>query len=139
MVFCFCLVFCRVGSIHPAVIRSPQCGGQTSLERSAFSMPPHMNESFSKGATFTRRCHTQSYGRVFLLETRMQNISAQHIDSLRTNKRNFHHMFRITTRVSLARHTHDDHYFVRKGLFSKGEYPHANECRRGIRDASEMC
>ena len=29
--------------------------GQTSLERSAFSMPPHMNESFSKGTTFARR------------------------------------------------------------------------------------
>ena len=49
--------------------------------------------------------------------------SIQHIDSLRTNKRNFHHMFRITRLVSLARHTHEDHHFVRKGLFSKGEYP----------------
>ena len=45
--------------------------GQTSLERSALPMPPHMNESLSKGATFTRRCHTQSYGRVFLIETRI--------------------------------------------------------------------
>jgi len=53
--------------------------------------------------------------------------SIQHIDSLRTNKRNFHHMFRITRLVSLARHTHDDHHFVRKGLFSKGEYPRHQE------------
>jgi hypothetical protein len=44
----------------------------------AFSMPPHMNESFSKGATFTRRCHTQSYGRVFL----HRDKNARHIDSL---------------------------------------------------------
>jgi hypothetical protein len=34
-----------------------------------------MNESFSKGATFTRRCHTQSYGRVFL----HRDKNAQHI------------------------------------------------------------
>jgi hypothetical protein len=42
---------------------------------SAFSRPPCLIGSFSKGATFTRRCHTQSYGRVFLRETRMHNIS----------------------------------------------------------------
>jgi hypothetical protein len=53
------------------------------------------------------------------------NISI--LDSFRTNKRNFHHMFRITKLVSLARHTHDDHHFVRKGLFSKGTYPRRQE------------
>ena len=36
-------------------------------------------------------------------------------------------MFRITRLVSLARHTHEDHHFVRKGLFSKGEYPRHHE------------
>jgi hypothetical protein len=32
-------------------------------------------------------------------------------------------MFRITKLVSLARHAHDDHHFVQRGLFGKGEYP----------------
>jgi hypothetical protein len=36
-------------------------------------------------------------------------------------------MFRITKLVSLARHAHDDHHFVRRGLFSKGEYPRRHE------------
>jgi hypothetical protein len=45
------LFFCRLGPIHAPAIRMHSVRGQTSLERSAFSMPPHMNESFSKGAT----------------------------------------------------------------------------------------
>ena len=46
-----------------------------------------------------------------------------HKRNIQTNKRNFHHMFRITKLVSLARHAHDDHHFVQMGLFGKGEYP----------------
>jgi hypothetical protein len=62
-------------NLQHLVIRMHSVRGQTSLERSAYSMPPHMNESFSKGATFTRRCHTQSYGKVFL----HRDKNAQHI------------------------------------------------------------
>ena len=46
-----------------------------------------------------------------------------HKRNIQTNKTNFHHMFRITGLVSLARHAHDDHHFVQMGLFGKGEYP----------------
>ena len=46
-----------------------------------------------------------------------------HKRNIQTNKTNFHHMFRITRLVSLARHAHDDHHFVQMGLFGKGEYP----------------
>ncbi len=106
--------------------------GQTSLERSAFSLPPHMNEPILTVAA--ERTSQLLPNHRFYDPISRHNISffshPYHIDSLRTNKRNlrtnkrnFHHMFRITRLVSLARHTHEDHHFVRKGLFSKGEYP----------------
>jgi hypothetical protein len=47
-------------------------------------------------------------------------------------------MVRITKLVSLARHTHDDHHFVRKGLFSKGKYPLRQESTNSSKARSTL-
>jgi hypothetical protein len=53
------------------------------------------------------------------------------VDSLRTNKRNFHHMFRITKLVSLARHTHI--FFDRVGSIHAASFKFGNTWNNKMR------
>ena len=89
--------FDRVDSIHAASFKfwntwkykMRSVRGQTSLERSAFSLPPHMNEPI---LTVAAERTSQ-----LLPNTRSLKRKCEPTDNrsriLQTNKRNFHHIF----------------------------------------------